>query len=392
MERTPGRVRLQDLTALHAPIRAELDAAMARVIDSGRFVLGEELEAFEHELAAYVGARAAVGCGSGSDALLLALMACDVGPGDEVIVPAYTFFASASAIARLGARPVFADIDPDSFAMDADHARRLAAGCKRLRAILPVHLFGRAGDVDGYLSLASELGVPVIEDAAQSIGARDASGAKVGSRAHLSCWSFYPTKNLGALGDGGMVTAHDRSLAERITALRSHGAHAAYQHEEVGINSRLDALQAAVLRVKLRHLEAWTKARAENAAYYDGAFAQAGASTSTQTLDDACLPLLTPAPLPFPARCVYHQYVVRVPGARRDALANDLRERGIETGIYYPVGLHQQPSLAIPGQRHAGLTATEAATRETLALPVHPELNRDARTRVAEEMICLLRG
>jgi dTDP-4-amino-4,6-dideoxygalactose transaminase len=385
-------IPLQDLGALHAPIRSELDAALSRVIDSGRFVLGEELEAFERELAAYVGAAAGVGCGSGSDALLLALMACDVGPGDEVIVPAYTFFASASAIARLGATPVFADIDPQSFSLDVEHARRLASRCGRLRALLPVHLFGRAADMDACLALGDELGVPVIEDAAQSIGARDASGALIGSRAHLSCWSFYPTKNLGALGDGGMVTTRDPALCERIATLRGHGARSAYYHEEIGINSRLDALQAAVLRVKLRHLEGWTKARAENAAHYDGVFAAAGAATGPDALADASLPLCAPAPPLAPARHVYHHYVVRVPTARRDSLAAQLRDRGIETAVYYPVGLHQQPSLVRADAPRADLPATEAATRECLALPVHSELDAASRARVAEEVVGLLRG
>jgi dTDP-4-amino-4,6-dideoxygalactose transaminase len=356
---SPPRVPFLDLRAQYARLREELRTAVDRVFERQAFVLGEEVEALEGELAAYCEARRAIGCASGSDALLLALMAVGVGPGDEVVCPAFTFFATAGAVARLGARPVFADVDPATLCLDPDAARAAAARCRRLRAIVPVHLYGRAANLDALLALASELGVPVVEDAAQAIGARDASGRRVGARGRVACFSFYPTKNLGGAGDGGLLTTDDEALADRFARLRVHGAVQPYLHEEIGVNSRLDALQAAVLRVKLRHLEAWNAAGE--------------------------LPLRVPREPAPPAVCVWHQYVVRVPAPRRDAVRAHLASCGVATEVYYPRGLHQQPCFAGLGPVH--LPETEAAARENIALPIHPELADAQREHVVASLL-----
>lgn len=377
-----------DLRAQYAPLRDELRAAVERVFERQAFVLGEEVEALEREVAALVEARRGVGCASGSDALLLVLHALGVGPGDEVICPSFTFFATAGAVARLGARPVFADIDPASYCLDPAAVRAVAAGCRRLRAILAVHLYGRAADTDALLAAAAAHGVPLVEDAAQAIGARDASGRRVGARGAAACWSFYPTKNLGAAGDAGMVTTDDDALADRLARLRVHGSPRRYVHDEVGMNSRLDALQAAVLRVKLRRLEAWNAARRAHARAYDEAFAKAGARPSSVSLAAGGLPLRTPEPPAPPAESAHHLYVVRVPAARRDALRAGLAERGIGSDVYYPLGLHQQPCFADAAA--APLPATEAAAREVLALPLYPELRDEQREHVVATLLELL--
>jgi dTDP-4-amino-4,6-dideoxygalactose transaminase len=370
-----------DLPAQHAPIRSEIDDALRRVLESHHFVAGPEVAAFERELAAFCETSFAVACGSGSDALLLALLAVGVGPEDEVICPAYTFFATAGAIARAGARPVFADIDPSTFLLDVGHARDLCRSHPRVRAILPVHLFGRAPDMDSILAIAWELGVPVVQDAAQAIGTRDDAGMPAGSRGTAGCFSFYPSKNLGAFGDGGIVTTNDAEVADRLRRLRQHGSHPDHA-SRVGFNSRLDAIQAAVLRVKLRHLDEWTKARCENALFYDAAFARGG---------DLGVAVRTPTPVLPPAVHSYHQYVVRVPAARRDALRAHLAEEGIDARIYYQRGLHQHVAFAREGRAPASLPETEACSREALALPVHPELSASQRERVADRVIAFLR-
>jgi dTDP-4-amino-4,6-dideoxygalactose transaminase len=387
----PPAIPLLDLRAQHEALRAELRAAVDAVFARQAFVLGEEVEALERELAAYVEARHGVGVASGSDALLLVLHALGVGPGDEVICPSFTFFATAGAVARLGARPVFADIDPASYCLDPASVRREAARCRRLRAIVAVHLYGRAADNDALLALAGELGVPLVEDAAQAIGARDASGRRVGARGRAACWSFYPTKNLGGAGDGGMVTTDDEELAERLRRLRVHGSPRRYVHEELGMNSRLDALQAAVLRVKLRRLEAWNAARRAHARAYDEAFAKAGALPSSVPLSAGGLPLRTPEPPAPPAESVHHLYVVRVPRERREALRAHLTRCGIGHDVYYPLGLHQQRCFA-EAARDARLPETEAAAAEVLALPLYPELRADQRERVVEAVLAGLRA
>ena len=370
-------VPLLDLVAQRGSIRAELDAALAGVVDSQHFVLGPEVAALEEEIARYVGARCAVGCASGTDALLLAVMAADVGPGDEVIVPAYSFFATAGSVARVGARPVFADIDPDTFNIDPVSARKAAEHCTRLRAIIPVHLFGQMADLDALGALAEQHGVPLIEDAAQALGALDARGQRAGAVGAIGCFSFYPTKNLGAFGDAGMITTSDEAHAERIASLRVHGESSRYIHREVGLNSHLDAIQAAVLRVKLRHLDAWNDARRANAACYDQALADAPG-------------LRTPRPAPDPARHVYHHYVVRVPAERRDTMRDALAERGVATGVYYPLGLHQQDCFT--DAHRPDLPETEAAARESLALPVYAELREQQRAHVITAVLDALRG
>jgi dTDP-4-amino-4,6-dideoxygalactose transaminase len=379
-----------DLRAQYAAIRDEVRSAVDRVLESQSFVLGPEVEALERELAGYCEARFAIGCGSGSDALLLALQALGVGPGDEVIAPSFTFFATAGSVARLGARPVFADVDPATYAIDPDAVREAATRCRRLRAIVPVHLYGRPVDIDALESLARELGVPLVEDAAQAIGARDASGRRVGGRGRVACFSFYPTKNLGGAGEGGLLTTDDAGLAERLRRLRVHGSSQRYVHEEIGMNARLDAIQAAVLRVKLRRLEAWNAARARHARAYDEAFAKAGAAPSSEPLATGGLPLRTPAPVLPPAVHVYHQYVVRVPAERRDGLRAHLDSRGVGTDVYYPIALHQQRCFADLGTR--SLPETERACREVLALPIYPELGDAQRAWVIESVLAFLRA
>jgi dTDP-4-amino-4,6-dideoxygalactose transaminase len=385
-------VPLLDLKAQYATIRRPVRQAVERVLDGQQFILGPEVAGLEKELADYCEAGHAVGCASGSDALLIALMAFGVGRGDQVVCPAYTFFATAGSIARLGAEPVFADIDPATYNLDAEQARRAAERCDRLRAIVPVHLFGRAADVDAFRRLGEQLGVPVVEDAAQAIGARDARGRRVGGQSSVGCFSFFPSKNLGGYGDGGLLTTNDAERAEHLRALREHGSRDRYLHPIVGLNSRLDELQAAVLRVKLRHLEDWSEARRTNAAHYDGAFAAQGARPSSVPLEAGGLPLRTPLAPPGPALHVYNQYVIRVPADRRDALREHLTQRGIGTAVYYPLGLHLQACFASLGHRTGDLPETERACRETLALPIYAELTRAQREHVIAAILEFLGG
>lgn len=382
------RVPVLDLRAQYATIRDEVRAAVDRVFESQGFVLGPEVAAFEQEVATYSEARFAIGCGSGSDALLLALQALGVGSGDEVICPSFTFFATAGSVARLGARPIFVDIDPVTFALSPDAVRDAARACRRLRAIVPVHLYGRAADLAPLLAIADEHGVPLIEDAAQAIGARDESGRRVGGRGRVACFSFYPSKNLGGAGEGGLLTTDDAALAEHLQRLRVHGSSRRYVHEELGMNARLDALQAAVLRVKLRHLEGWNDARRRHAKAYDEAFARAGAAAGAAPFAASRIPLRTPAAAPAPGLHVYHQYVIRVPGERRDALRAALDARGVGTDVYYPVGLHQQKCFA--DLAHPPLPETERATREVVALPIYPELSDAQRDHVVASVVACL--
>jgi dTDP-4-amino-4,6-dideoxygalactose transaminase len=384
-------VPLLDLRAQYATIRAEVERAIREVVESQGFVGGPQVEALEQEIATLCGTRHAVGCGSGSDALLLALMALGVGPGDEVLCPSFSFFATAGSTARLGARPVFCDLDPVTYNLDPVAARKAAEGCSQLRAIMPVHLFGQVAPLDAVLDLAQEQDVPVVEDAAQAIGARGAQDRAAGSRGRLSCFSFYPTKNLGGFGNGGIVTTDDPDLAAQLVSLRNHGEETRYHHRVVGINSRLDSIQAAVLRVKLRHLDAWTDARRSHAAFYDAAFAAAGAADSAVPLSEGGLPLRTPRPPAPPARHIYNQYVIRVPAERRDPLRSALADQGIGTAIYYPLGLHQQECFADLGYAQGDLPETEAAAHETLALPVYPELTNPQLERVVDAITRILR-
>lgn len=387
------QVPLFDLAVHNEPLRLEIEAAMRAVVASQHFVLGQQGAAFEAEFAEYCGTRFAVGCASGSDALLLALMALDVGPGDQVVCPAFTFFATASAVSRLGATPVFADVDPRTYDLDPEQTRKTAARCKQLRAVLPVHLFGRVADTDALLAIADEHGVPLVEDAAQSIGATDESGRRSGAIGLAGCFSLYPTKNLGAMGDAGIIVTNDESLAERLLHLRGHGARERYFHREVGINSRLDELQAAVLRVKLRHLDAWNEQRRENARRYDEQLGAAGAVSGAKgaALEDATLPVGTPAPAPHTTGHVYHHYCIRVPAARRDGLKAHLRAHEIGTESYYPLGLHQQECFRELGHRAGDLPETEAAAEEALVLPVHPGVTPEQTDRIVETVVAYLK-
>lgn len=363
---TRMKLPLLDLKAQYETIREEVQEAVLRVCSSQRFILGPEVAGFEEEVAACTGARFAVGISSGTDALLASLMALDVGPGDEVITTAYSFFASAGVIARLGARPVFVDIDPDTFNMDPE----AVAAClsPRTRAVMPVHLFGRCMDLDPILELCRERGVAVVEDAAQSFGAVDSRGRSAGTVGALGCFSFYPSKNLGAFGDGGMVITDDEALARRIRLLRVHGEEPRYHHRLVGGNFRLDSLQAAVLRVKLKHLGAWVEGRRRNARRY------------RELLE----PLASENRLVLPGDCpghVYNQFVIRAP--ERDRLRAFLDERGVATEIYYPLPLHQQECFQALGYRAGDFAEAEAAARSSLALPIYPELTEAQQQYVA---------
>ncbi|MBX7072970.1 MAG: DegT/DnrJ/EryC1/StrS family aminotransferase [Pirellulales bacterium] len=353
-------VPLFDLQRQHTALRDEIRAAVMQVCDSTRFIFGPECQQLEEQVASYSQARYGVACASGSDALLLALMACDIGPGDDVLVPSYTFFATASAVWRLGARPVFVDIDPDTYNIDPQCVA--AAVTPRAKAIIPVHLFGQCADMDAILAAGRNYGLTVIEDAAQAIGA-EYQGRRAGSMGHMSCFSFYPTKNLGGAGDGGMLTTNDEILAAKLRLLRGHGMEPRYYHQVVGINSRLDSLQAAVLNVKLPHLDAWTELRAGNARRYEQLFTAHGLERFLS------LPTVAPA-----RRHVWNQYVVRVAGGKRDALRKHLTDRKIGTEIYYPLPLHQQACFASLQATTGPLPETERAARETLALPIFPEL------------------
>jgi dTDP-4-amino-4,6-dideoxygalactose transaminase len=360
------QIPLLDLKAQHRAIREEVMAAVTRVIDSQRFILGEEVEALEHEIAAYCGTRHAVGCASGSDALILALSALGVGPGDEVLTTPYTFFATAGAIHHVGARPVFVDIEPDTFNIDVNQAALVLASRPSIRAIIPVHLFGGCADMDPLIELGNANSVPVIEDAAQAIGAKY-KDRRAGSIGAVGCFSFFPSKNLGGYGDGGMLTTNDDELAARLKSLRMHGSRTKYFHESVGYNSRLDALQAAVLRVKLKHLDNWTEARRRNADLYRVALAEG--------------PVELPRPAAYQTRHIYNQFVIRSP--RRNDLQRYLTESQIGTEVYYPVPLHLQQCFAHLGGKPGDFPVSEQAAAETLALPIFPELVEDDINYVA---------
>lgn len=360
-------VPLLDLQSQYALLRDDLRRAVERVMDSQRFVLGDEGRRLEASVAEYVGANHAIACASGSDALLLALMALDVRPGDEVITTPFTFFATAAAITRLGARPVFVDIDPATYNLDTAHVS--PAITSRTRALLPVHLYGQCADMDPLLALSER--VPIIEDAAQAIGATD-RGRHAGAMGAIGCFSFYPTKNLGGAGDGGMLTANDDHLAQRLRRLRTHGGANEYEHAEVGINSRLDELQAAVLNVKMAHLDKWSDERARKAAAYSQMLNSAGLSFE----------LITPV-VRDDARHIFHQYAIRVP-RYRDALMDHLKRHGVGTKVYYPIPLHRQECFAYLGYKEGDFPESERAARETLALPVYPELTEAQQSHVVD--------
>lgn len=355
-----GPVPLLDLKPQFAAIKDEVLEAVERVFTSQHFILGAEGAALEREIAEYVGVGHAVGCASGSDALLLAFMALDVKAGDEIVTTPYTFFATAGSIARLGAKPVFVDVEPDTYNIDVSRIESRITW--RTKAIVPVHLYGQTADMDGVRTAADLHGVPIVEDAAQAIGA-DVHGRRAGGLGHMACLSFYPTKNLGGAGDGGMVTTDDPELAEKLRILRDHGQRPKYVYRMIGLNSRLDELQAAVLRVKLRRLDEWHARRAAIADRYRELFTDAG------LVGRVGLPHAVPG-----YRHVYNQFVIRVLGGLRDALRDDLRARGVGTEIYYPLPLHLQDCFRSLGHREGDFPESERAAKETLALPIFPDL------------------
>jgi dTDP-4-amino-4,6-dideoxygalactose transaminase len=366
------QVPAMDLAAQHGALREELVQAAREVIDSGVFILGPRVEALETAIARLAGTRHAVALASGTDALILALRALDIGPGDEVVTSAYSFFASAGAIALVGAKPVFVDIDPATWNLDPSHVAE--ALTPRTRAIMPVHLFGQCADMEAILALASPRGIAVVEDAAQALGAAD-GGRPAGSMGAFGCFSFYPTKNLGGLGDGGIVTTDDDALADRVRLLRAHGSRPKYVSRILGTNSRLDALQAAFLLVKLPHLAGYTASRRRHAAAY----------TESLRGSAAVPPIERPG-----AHHIYNQYAVRV--ENRNAVAKALAERGVGTAVYYPMILPLQEALHHLGHRPGDFPAAERAAEENLCLPIFPELTPEARDYVTKQVLAVTRA
>ena len=360
------QVPLLDLRAQYATIRDEVRAAIDQVCEQQHFILGPHVEDLEKQIATYSHTKYAIGVSSGTDALLVALMALDIKPGDEVITTPYSFFATAGVIARLGAKPVFADIDAASYNIAPEQIDRLVTS--NTKAIMPVHLFGQCADMEPIMDVAAKYGLPVIEDAAQAIGA-EYKGVRAGSIGLMGCFSFFPSKNLGGFGDGGMVVTSDDELADKLRVLRVHGSKPKYYHSVVGGNFRLDAMQAAILKVKLKFLDEWTRKRQENALFYDRALIASELRNQVST----------PQPLWNKTGCthyhIYNQYVIRV--SKRDALQLFLKQAGIGTEVYYPVPLHLQGCFEYLGYRPADFPEAEAGCLETLALPIYPELRED---------------
>lgn len=362
------RFPLVDLRAQFDGIRDEITQAVLRTLESQRFILGPEVEAFEREFAGWNRSAAAIACASGSDAVLLALMALEIGPGDEVITTPFTFVSTVSSIVRLGARPVFVDIDPQTFNIDPRKIESAVTG--RTRAILPVHLFGCPADLDSILEAARSKAIAVVEDAAQAVGAKY-RGTLVGNVGVIGCFSFYPSKNLSCAGDGGLVTTSDEVLADRLRVLREHGSRSHYRYDLIGINSRLDALQAAILRVKLPHLNAWTDKRRSNASAYADLFSKFQLERRVR-LPEA----------PDYAYHVYNQFTIRI--GERDALRAHLNTCGIPNEIYYPAPLHLEPAFSYLGYAPGDYPEAERASREVLSLPVYPELSHEKQLSVVE--------
>ncbi|HLH38033.1 MAG TPA: DegT/DnrJ/EryC1/StrS family aminotransferase [Bryobacteraceae bacterium] len=365
-----------DLAAQTAAIRDEVLAAITRVVDSQKFILGDEVRQFEQQAAEYCGARFAVGCASGSDALLLALKAACAGAGDAVLTVPFTFFATAGAVALAGARPVFVDVDRDTFNIDVSQIEPALKRYPNIKAILPVHLFGGCADMDPIREIARSRKIAVIEDAAQAIGA-EYKGRRAGSLGDIGCFSFYPTKNLGAFGDGGLCTTNDEALAGRLRALRVHGRTATYFHERIGFASRLDAIQAAVLAVKLKYLDQWSDRRASNAALY------------LRLFDEHQSSVIPPRPAPYQTRHIFHQFVVRCP-RDRDEVQMRLRSEGVASEVYYPLALHEQPCFADLGYKRGDFPVSEELARTVLALPVHPDLSESQIRHAATTLTRLL--
>jgi dTDP-4-amino-4,6-dideoxygalactose transaminase len=364
-------IPMLDLKAQYAQIKPEVDEALARVVASAHFINGPDVEALEEEVARYSQARHGIGVSSGSDALLVCLMALDVGPADEIITTPYTFFATAGAIARTGAKPVFADIDPVTF--NIDPAAIAAKITPRTKAIIPVHLFGQCADMDPILDLAKKHGLAVIEDAAQAIGS-EYKGRRAGSMGTACCFSFFPSKNLGGFGDGGAVVANDTALADKIRLLRGHGSHPKYFHKLVGGNFRLDTIHAAVLRVKLKYLDGWSAARQQGAAYYTSALIKHGIAGS-----------LTVAPKVVQSRHIFNQFVVRCDD--REGVREHLKKERITTEVYYPQPMHLQECFAYLGHKRGEFPESEKAALATLALPMYPEMTNAQRERVVRGIV-----
>jgi dTDP-4-amino-4,6-dideoxygalactose transaminase len=370
-------VPLCDLQSQYRELQPELEAAVARVLASGQVILGPEVAALEAEVSRYCGVAHGVGCGSGTDALSLALHALDLGPGDEVILPAFTFFATAGSVCRTGARPVFCDIDPASYNMDPLQVENKIT--PRTRAILVVHLFGQCADMEPMWSIAGRHDLILIEDAAQALGA-EYQGKRAGSLGSFGCLSFYPTKNLGGYGDGGMVVTNDPEWAGRMKCLRVHGMEPRYYHKYLGWNARLDALHAAMLRVKLPHLERWIANRQAVAARYDA------------LIEEHHLSHFLERPIRRPhRRHTFNQYVVRVANGQRDALVRHLKAEHIGCEIYYPMALHEQECLRYLDYRKGDFPASESAAGQVLALPIYPELTADQQRRVIQSCAAFLR-
>jgi dTDP-4-amino-4,6-dideoxygalactose transaminase len=371
------KVPLLDLKIQYQTVKNEILKAVEDIFDSQNFILGPQVEALEKEIAGYCLSGYAVGVSSGSDALLISLMAAGIGPGDIVITTPYTFFATAGSIARVGARPVFADIDPDTYNISPERLESLimhmtAEEQSRIKAMIPVHLYGQCADMDPILEIARKYDLFLIEDAAQAIGA-EYKGRRAGSMGDAGCFSFFPSKNLGAFGDGGMVTTHSKDLYERLRILRVHGSNPKYYHRAIGGNFRLDALQAAVVLVKLRHLDDWTRSRQRNASEYRKLFQNAGLENFIKL------------PKETEQRHIYNQFVISVP-EKRDDLHRFLKEAGIGTEIYYPVPLHLQECFSYLNYQEGAFPVAEYAARHTLALPVYPELSADQQLFVVEKI------
>lgn len=361
-------VPLLDLKAQYQSIKSEVDAAIAEVMESQHFILGPKVEQCEKAIAAYSSCAYGIGVSSGSDALLACLMAENIGVGDEVITTPYSFFATAGAIARLGAKPVFVDIDPLTYNIDVSAVRSKVT--PRTRGLIPVHLYGQVADMDPLMEIANDDGLIVIEDAAQAIGS-EYKGRRAGSIGHYGCFSFFPSKNLGGVGDGGMIVCNDTQREDRVRRIRGHGAKPKYYHRIVGGNFRLDAIQAAVISAKLPHLDRWTAGRQRNANLYDRLFRDAGASIGL--------------PAVVTDRHIFNQYVIRLP--QRDELQAFLKQKGIGTEVYYPVPLHLQECFAYLGYGNGSLPESERAAKETLALPIYPELS-ESQIRFAVDCVC----
>jgi len=383
-------IPLLDLKAQFATIRDEVRAVIDRVLESQHFILGPEVEALEKEIAAYSQCKYGIGVSSGTDALLVALMAIEIKPGDEVITTPFTFFATAGCIARLGAKPKFVDIDPITFNLDPEQIE--SAITDHTCAIIPVHLYGQMAEMDPMMDIARRHNLYVIEDAAQAIGA-EYKERRAGSIGHLGCFSFFPSKNLGGFGDGGMVVTNDAKLADRVKLLRNHGYCPKYYNKVVGGNFRLDAIQAAVLRIKLKYLDQWTAARQHNAATYRQLFEQAGIAVHAEDHDSFEAGKGVKLPQEAAHRHhIYNQFVMRIGNHKRDALRAHLKQQGIETEIYYPVPMHLQECFANFGHRIGEFLQSESAAAQTLALPIYPELAETQQQQVVNAVRDFIQG